>query len=132
MNTYLGRIAHVAVCFTLVVVLGAVAVAAEEGEEVKKPVDKNIVVTGTISTMVDDDGAVGAIMITTDDDAAHFVVLDANGRKLGKEMDKKRVEVTGKLNEDEELVVEKYKAAPTKVEPAPEKVEPAPAEGEGA
>lgn len=102
-----------AVCLTLAFLPVASAQDGDEGAE-KPAKPAKVSVVGTVSQTTDDDGNVAAITVTTDEEAVYFVVLDANGKNLGKEMNGKRADVTGTLNADEELVVESWKAAPKK------------------
>ena len=61
-------------------------------------------VTGKVSVAKDDDGNITAVKITVGE-TVNKVVLDDNGKKLGAEMNGKKVEATGTFSgEDDERV----------------------------
>ncbi|MDD5697346.1 MAG: hypothetical protein PHH77_01900 [Victivallaceae bacterium] len=83
-----------AFCLTPVVTAAdpAPAAAAVKAEEK--------VVTGTLSVTKNEDDAVASAKIASDD-VAYNIVLDENGKKLAKDMEDKKVTVTGTVETKE-------------------------------
>lgn len=76
--------------------------------------------TGTVSVSADDDGNITAVNLTVGETVYH-VTLDASGRKLGGDMEGKKVEVTGTVREHDDqkwIVVKSFKEV--KEEEAPQ------------
>ena len=95
--------------------LGIVAnsVNAEEEEEQQTLI-------GTVSVSTDDDGNITAVKLTVGE-TVYNVTLNATGRKLGADMEGKKVEVTAIVREQEDekwLLVKSFKEV--KEEEAPE------------
>ena len=66
-------------------------------------------VTGKVSVAKDDDGNITAVKITAGE-TVNKVVLDDNGKKLGAEMDGKKVEATGTFSGEDDAKVFKVES----------------------
>jgi hypothetical protein len=56
-------------------------------------------VKGTVDAVTDDEGNITSATVTTDDGTKYVVVMDAKGKKLAKDMNGMKAEVTGEVKE---------------------------------
>lgn len=111
----------IALVFILVVVsLFVVFECWAEDEE--EDVGKNVVLEGEVSAAKDEDNNITVVFLSTWDDI-YDVVLNAEGKKLGEELDGKKAEVTGTVEEKDDnlwLTVISYKEVKEDAEEEPE------------
>jgi hypothetical protein len=100
------------ITLTLVAVMVAfLSVSVTKAEDPNAPKTESVTVKGKVIVTKDAAGTITAVQLSSKRTGTHNIVLDANGKELGKQMEGKRVEVTGvETTKDNEkwLTVEKY------------------------
>ena len=80
----------------------------------KPPVNKPIIVTGTISVTKDKNGTITEVKLTVNKNLMYLITLDKKGMELGQKMADKKVRATGTVESKGNvkwLTVEKYTEA---------------------
>ncbi len=69
-------------------------------------------VTGTVSVVQDDDGKPTDVKLKSNEGNTYAIKLDENGKKIGKEMNGKKIQAIGNVTDEDGkkvMVVESYK-----------------------
>ena len=90
MNRRILGLALVTMCGLMVALMVGTALAEEQAK-----------VVGTVSVTTDDDDNITAVRLTAGN-IVYNITLDGNGRRLGEQMESKKVEVTGTLREQDD------------------------------
>jgi flagellar basal body-associated protein FliL len=101
--------AKTAVIILTIACVGSLYVKAlANGPEEQKEKSKVVTVVGKITATIDENGKVKSVLLTKDDKTTNSITLTLKGKTLGKEMNRKKVEIKGSLT-DSKLTVITYK-----------------------